>query len=95
MGFVNFMEEGEEYLLFLEEKVDTLDPSDNVYLVVDTIVSPVFAYRDRNNIIVERDEEISYVPFSEVSQNEFFVNSNEVLDILTGLKHDLIEKFPQ
>lgn len=69
MGFVNFMEEGEEYLLFLEEKVDTLEPSDNVYLVVDTIVSPVFAYRDRNNIIVERDEEISYVPFSEVSQN--------------------------
>lgn len=95
MGFINFMEEGEEYLLFIEEKVDTLDPLDNTYVVVDAIVSPVFSYKDKDNIIAKTEGEISYVPFSEVSQNEFFVNSNEVLDMLMGLKHDLIEEFPQ
>lgn len=95
MGFVNFMEEDGEYLIFLEGKVDTLDPLDNVYAVVDSIISPVFNYENKDNIIAETEGEMNYVPFSEVKQNEFFVNSNEVLEMLMSLKQDLLVKFPQ
>lgn len=94
MGFVNLLEKDKEYLVFIDEKVMSLDKRDNnTYRLIDTIVSPVFNLEDREHTIVEVNGEDFYVPYTEVSKNEFFVSSQKTLDELHNLKHKLIEKY--
>ena len=36
----------------------------------------------------------TYVPYSDVRDNEFFVTSQESLDMILGLKDEYIQKYP-
>jgi hypothetical protein len=98
MGFVNVLEKNNEYLVFIEKKVKALDVKDNnTYRLADTIISPIFNYEDKDNTFVEvsddMGDDMSYVPYSKVSNNEFFVSSQDALDILEKLKYKLLDKY--
>ncbi len=96
MGFTNLLEKDNEYLIFIKEKVDSLDINDNnTYRLVDTIINPVFNFEDKENIIVEFSKDNCYVSYSEVSKNEFFVNSKDSLNKLEEFKHRLIKDYDQ
>src|SRR5690625_1318372 len=93
--FVNFMQDGDEYLLFLEGKFESPDPKeDNHYIFSDLIIPGIFNYEDKDHTIIETSQGDRYVPYKEVKDNEFFVSSEEVLDELMKLKHDLLKQYP-
>lgn len=51
MSFTNQMTVGEEYLIYLMNKVETFYPEDQIYQTVDILISPIFAYRDMENVL--------------------------------------------
>ena len=101
-GFTNFMQEGDEYLIFLNGPVDNLENNPNVFELIPTIISPMFNFETREHYIPSGDLIPMYTdgigvawPFSDVSQNEFFVANQETLDSLIELKESLLELFPR
>lgn len=95
MGFVNVMEANQEYLIFLEEKIETMNKNEVVYGVPGFIISPIFSYNDYDHEILSVSEDNRYVPYKEVKDNEFFVSSEEALQALMNLKHDLLQLYPR
>lgn len=96
MGFINLLEKDNEYLIFIKEKVNSLDINDNnTYCLVDTIIAPVFNYEDKENVIVKNSKDNCYVSYSEVRKNEFFVNSQDSLNKLEEFKHKLIKDYDE
>lgn len=95
MGFVNVMEPNQEYLIFLEEKLETMNKKEVVYGVPGFIISPIFSYNDYDHEILSVSEGNRYVPYKEVKNNEFFVSSEEALQALMNLKHDLLQLYPR
>ena len=97
LGFVNFMKKGDEYLVFLDQKAMTANPDDNnnYPLFGGFIIAPIFNYEDKENNLIKTSDDNPYVPYKEVRQNEFFVRSNERLQKLENLKHNLIKKYPK
>ncbi|MBQ3584392.1 MAG: hypothetical protein IJA27_06735 [Lachnospiraceae bacterium] len=94
MGFVNKMMVGEEYLVFLGQKVVSIEYGTEIYMTPDYIMAPVFSYKEHNNVIVDSlFEDSLYAYYKDVSENEFFVESEEALNILLGIKNNLIEKY--
>jgi hypothetical protein len=96
MVFVNNMKKDNEYLVFLEEKIDTLE-GDRIptYRIPSYSLTPIFNYEDKEHNIITVNEEIKYVPYSDVSQNEFFVDTEEVLEELLEFKHELLSLYPK
>lgn len=93
-GFVNVMEIGEEYLIFIRGQVDGLGEKTPVYeLAGESVVAPVFSYRTHNNKIMPMDGISTYVSYADVRDNEFFAASRESLDILLKLKTEMMEKY--
>lgn len=96
LNFVNFMEKENEYLIFLDKKMDSLNPSDQVYRIWDEfLMFPIFNYENKEHVFIEPTGETLNVPYSEVSQNEFMVSSQERLEKLNALKEYLFERYPQ
>lgn len=95
MGFVNVMEPNQEYLIFLEEKLESMNKKEVVYGVPGFIISPIFSYNDYDHEILSVSEGNRYVPYKEVKNNEFFVSSEEALQALMNLKHDLLQLYPR
>lgn len=96
VGFVNVMQPGHEYLIFLDQQLETLETEkDTIYLLQESIISPIFNYEDQGNdkIISIDDPYDRYVPYEEVKDNEFFVSSEEALEALMELKHELLEQY--
>lgn len=94
MGFINLLEKDSEYLVFIDDKVKALDTNDNnTYHLIDTIIAPVFNYKDKENTIIEVSDDNYYVPYSKVSKNEFFVSSKDALDKIENLKYKLLAKY--
>lgn len=94
MGFVNLLEKDNEYLIFLKEKLETLDISDNnTYCLVDTIIAPIFNFNDKENTIVSIKDDNYYVPYSYISKNEFFVSTQGSIDKIEKLKHNLLYEY--
>lgn len=94
MGFVNVMEPNQEYLIFLEEKLESMNKNEVVYGVPGFIISPIFSYNDYDHKIISVSDGVS-VPYKEVKDNEFFVSSEEALQALMNLKHDLLQLYPR
>jgi len=95
MAFVNAMKPGEEYLVFLDSKIDALDPNDNVYITPEYLIAPIFSYNARENTIATpKSKENSSVPYSEVQENEFFVTSQQGIEKLNQLKEVLFLRYP-
>jgi len=95
--FVNILRNDTEYLIFGNRLEDNIwNTSDPVYLVEDEyLIAPVFALKDIPNTISENflSPDTSYVPYSEVKDNEFFCRSQKGLDALVSLKKTLFEKY--
>lgn len=98
LHFVNEMEEGKDYLIFLEKKIDPLDKRKQqaIYRVVESVITPVFGYEERENKIVDVSKSIStYIDYELVKDNEFFVTSQKTLDGFMELKKQLLAQFPK
>lgn len=98
LHFVNEMEEGKDYLIFLEKKIDPLDKRKQqaIYRVVESVITPVFGYEERENKIVDVSESIStYIDYELVKDNEFFITSQKTLDGFMELKKQLLAQFPK
>lgn len=95
-GFVNILNEGEEYLVFIAEQVIPLEESTiPVYrLMENSVIAPVFSYKEHENIIWEVDEYSTYVPYKEVRENEFFAVTDKTMDMMLNLKEKMIALYP-
>lgn len=95
LGFHNIMQKGQEYLVFMEERLELSEEKYGViYRLEDYVIAPVFQYGDSQNICLPVGEENTYVPYSEVCDNEFFCVSEEDLKQLIQLKNELMEMYP-
>lgn len=95
-GFVNVMKENKEYLVFLNNPYEGLNGEKVYPFIVDSYVVPMFCYMDSENVVVPIDEGSStYVPYSLVKENEFFVTSENALQALLKLKRHLLDKYPR
>ena len=96
-GFVNLMEIGEDYLVFAGEQADSLGGRTPVYELFgeELVIAPIFSYRTHENRIVETDEHSTYVPYREVSANEFFAETQAGMDAFLALKENIFEQYGQ
>ncbi len=93
-GFVNIMEIGESYLVFVEGQADGLGERMPVYeLFGDTVIAPVFSYRTHENRIVQTDGMSTYVPYKMVSDNEFFAETQAGMDAFLTLKEEILGQY--
>lgn len=93
-GYVNIMKSGAEYLVFVTEQVGESNDVPVYSLNSVSIVAPVFCYEDVQNVIIPVPIENTYVPYKEVQNNEFFVTSQESLDMILALKNEFVQKYP-
>lgn len=91
MDFVNAMKTGDEYLIFLEKKIDDI----SVYRTVTGIIAPIFSIKDRKNIISKslHTDGCMSVPYDDVKDNEFFVADEGALNALISFKKIMISEF--
>ncbi len=96
-GFVNIPIVGKEYLVFLSQKVtDLYQQQIPAYeLVNDFYIAPVFSYEDVDNHIPTEDfyPGSTYVPYSDLADNEFFGATQTALDTWKVLKSTLLLKY--
>jgi hypothetical protein len=94
-GFVNVMKEGKEYLVFLSEQIEGLNEKTPVYRInTETFVVPIFCYEDGERVVIEPEGDNTYVPYSQVKENEFFGLSEAAFDSWAKLKQEMLEKYP-
>lgn len=94
-GFVNIPQQEEQYLVFLGEEIETLDDSLFVYgLYQESLITPMFCYADISNIVIPTAGDTTYVPYSQVRNNEFFAESEQGLDAWYNLKNKMISSYP-
>lgn len=93
-GYVNIMKPGAEYLVFITEQVGESNGLPVYSLNSVSIVAPVFCYEDSQNVILPVPSGSTYVHYKEVQGNEFFVTSQESLDMILALKDEFIQKYP-
>lgn len=93
--FVNIMEVGTEYLVFAEAVSEEMETGDLlVELCDDFIIAPVFCYEERQNVIVPTSDDTTYVAYADVMDNEFFVTSEETLQLVETLKSRMLSLYP-
>lgn len=95
-GFVNIMEVGTEYLVFAEavsEDIKTGALSVKVY--DDFCMAPVFCYEEHQNVIMPISGDTTYVSYTDVMDNEFFVTSEEALQNIEMLKSRMLSLYPR
>lgn len=94
MGFVNTMEEGKEYLVFLNSKAESIEFGTEIYITADTTVAPVFSYDRYDNVIVDTISDTGLIAmYSDVAENEFFAESQKGLDAFLKVKNNMINKY--
>lgn len=93
-GFVNAMKRNRDYLVFLNDPFEALD-GDVIYpFYGDTYVAPMFCYTDSSNRIIPMKEgDPTYVPFSLVKDNEFFVTTENALQEMMRVKRFMLDKY--
>ena len=93
--FVNVPKVGEDYLVFVEERVVSYhDPLPVYRMFPDSIFAPIFHYADSQCTILPTDGLNTYVPYEMVRENEFFVMTERAFQALTDLKHEMLERYP-
>ncbi len=95
-GFVNYMQEGKEYLVFLDGKMDAsvVKTAYPVYDVAENcLITPIFCLEDGENVVVAPGEDNSYVDYSLVSNNEFFACTQAGMDALEELKEYFLSRY--
>lgn len=93
-GFVNIMRDGSDYLVFLLNYSGMENEGAPVYFLnVEEFIAPVFCYDDIPNIIITPSGEDTYVPYVQVSDNEFFTTSQTALDAWCALKQEMLKTY--
>ncbi|MDE7239377.1 MAG: hypothetical protein K2N41_06655, partial [Lachnospiraceae bacterium] len=59
----------------------------------ETVIAPVFSYLTHENKIIETDGLSTYVPYCEVTQNEFFAVSQTAMDAFLSLKREMMKRY--
>ena len=91
MGFVNEMKVGKNYLIFLDEKIE----NSNMYSLKSSLIKPIFAYENiENKPCVSTMKPENATLYSNMSSNEFFVESESGLEKINHLKKSFLEKYP-
>lgn len=94
MLFVNYMESGKEYLVFLEERIWIPETKEIMYVPPGLIVRPVFAYDDTKESRPQPYEgDRASTEYRNVKEYEFFAESEEGLEALRDLKRRLMEPY--
>ena len=91
IDFVNEMQVGKKYLVFLDKKVD----NSNIFVKSDEfLIKPVFSYEQiKNKSCKAFTKEQNSSPYKTVADNEFFVTSQKGIDRIEKYKSYLIEKY--
>lgn len=89
VGFVNFMKQDREYLVFLKEKIESELYDFPIYVLDGFIIAPVFCYEDFDNVIIEEDSQVKY---SLVKDNEVFVQNEELEKMFYDFKHRILSE---
>jgi hypothetical protein len=93
LGFTNFLQKGEDYLVFIDSKVDTLDDS-LVYALYDYTITPAYCYTDGTSTPAESDFNDQYsVYYNEVKNSEFFGENEASIEKMYELKKMLISQY--
>lgn len=96
LGFVNLPKADSDYLIFVSGELEPFDKSLPVYQIYDeTPITPIFAYEEVENLVVPVGEESTYVPYTEVEENEFFSTSEEGMNAWKKLKGKMLEAYPK
>ncbi len=90
-GFVNKMNDDEEYLVFLSNKF--IYDEKYFYKTPQAIIAPIFSYSEHENIIGIGKNGVSSVDYHDISNNEFFVEDEYSLKLLEEEKRKLISKY--
>lgn len=94
MGFVNIPQKGTDYLVFLSGSIGYSQHQIEVFrLQSGKYINPIFSYKSYENKIYPTTGEATYVPYSEVSENEFYATESEGIDAFLTLKHQLISLY--
>lgn len=96
-GYVNILEVGTEYLVFAEEVLKDLRGDLSAIRMHDQeiLISPVFCYEECQNVIVPVIGDTTFVPYKDVKNNEFFVTSEKVLEMMEELKSKMLSLYPR
>ncbi len=97
MQFVNFMKYGNDYLVFVKDKLESELYDYPVYRTEAYSISPIFSYTDFENVIIEQKPDASnddvsyrYVYYNDVKNNELFVESKELENKCREFKYRVI-----
>lgn len=98
LNFRNVMKQGSEYMVFLEGAEDMKQSKypDKIYRIPDYSVAPFFAYEDGTNVYVTpASSENTYIPYSEVSENEIFASNEAIAEIYLQAKKRIINTYDE
>lgn len=95
--FVNIMEVGTEYLVFAKSVIGDWKTDLPSVKVNDEefLISPVFCYEERQNVILPTSGNTTYVPYKDVKDNEFFATTEEGLQMMLELKNRMLSLYPR
>ena len=92
-GFVNRMQDGVSYLVFLEEPYEAANRKEIYPFCADNFLATMFRTDSAENVVCQTDAFTTYVPYQEVCNNEFFVTTEKRLDMLLGFKQKMLERY--
>lgn len=87
-SFCNYFKKDHQYLVFLEDLPDYLNPQNDTLVIVDSLLIPYFDYALGENQAIEQFD----YPYSLVKDNEFFATA-EGLTALLDLKQELLNQY--
>lgn len=90
-GFVNKLNAGEEYLIFIGEKLDCSYKT--IYKTTPCEVAPIFSYTHHDNSVAQGKNGISSIGYTKVKENEFFIKDEYSLNVLEKSKKKFISKY--
>lgn len=97
-GFVNILRIGSDYLVFIQSEISTplMESETPTYQLYDQFLStPIFCYEEiENKIVMPSQKGKTYVPYTEVKDNEFFVTTEEGNQAFLALKAELLARYP-
>lgn len=95
-GFVNIMDVGTEYLVFAEAVSEDMETDTLIVKLCDDFyIAPVFCYEEHQNVIMPISGDTTYVNYADVMDNEFFVTSEDTLQIIETLKRQMLSLYPR
>ena len=105
-GYVNVLEVGREYLVFLNGKIDTLVSPVPVYRCMEGVrlsddnwidfMSPIFCYDQMENVpVVYTGDWETGVTYTQGRDNEFFGETEKLIEAWEQMKEEFLQMYPR